>query len=78
MGVYDSSIDENFKSFVQQTVDAAIDIQKEKPIKYDMLYLDQSYTLCICDLVKKTFYHKPIPQEIRELICTEVTAICPN
>lgn len=71
-------IDENFKSFVQQTMDAVSDIQKEKPIKYAMLYLDQHYTLCICDLVDKTFCHKAIPQEIRELICTEVTAICPN
>lgn len=55
MGVYDSSIDENFKSFVQQTVDAAIDIQKEKPIKYDMLYLDQSYTLVHLRFGKKDF-----------------------
>lgn len=71
-------IDKNFRSFVQQTIDAIMEYQKCYSIKYDMLYLDQLYTLCVCDLQKGSFDHKGIPKEMRELIRSEVTNICPN
>lgn len=71
-------IDKNWRSFVQQTINAIMKYQKCHSIKYDVLYLDQLYTLCICDLRKGTFDHKEIPREMRELIRDEVTNICPN
>lgn len=71
-------IDEHFSSNVRQVMDVVIARQKECPIKYDVLYLDQHYTLCVCDLIQKKFYYKAIPKEMRELIRDEVTNICPN
>lgn len=68
-------IDENFKSFVQQVIDVVAEYQKDRTIRFDMLYLDQRYTLCVCDLVSKQFSHFPISCEVRELIHNEVKQI---
>lgn len=69
-------IDENFKSFVQQTIDAVAEYQKNSRLKYDRLYLDQWYTMCVCDLENKKFAHLEISRDARGLIYSEVENIC--
>ena len=61
-------IDEHFSSYVQQVIDEISLYQERFTMKYDTLYLDQLYTLCICDMVKKSFCYKEITREMRKRI----------
>lgn len=69
-------IDKYFKSFVQQTIESVVAFQKDQMVKYDVLYLDQWYTMCVCDLVKGEFTHYPISRETQKRIHDEVNCIC--
>lgn len=64
-------VDQNHGSFVQQIMDELAVYQKDKSRQYDMLYLDQRYVLCVCDLKKNTFEHKVIPTELQAAIAQE-------
>lgn len=69
-------IDENYTSFVQQVVDEVSEYQQTQDLKYDILYLEQSYVMCICDLEKKTFQHIRISRDMRKCIYQETEEKC--
>lgn len=61
-------IGENFNSCIHHIIDEIATYQESCSKKYDTLFFDQNYTICNCDLIKKTFHRKAITKEIREHI----------
>lgn len=64
-------VDQDFSSYAQQIIEEVASYQQTKDLKYSILFLDQHYVMCVCDLEKKSFEYELIPKEIRQRIHRE-------